>query len=90
MRIISQNGVDFPYESIAISCGDGMIYARPVSDMEKTYVLARYSSEEKAEKAMQMLHDCYSNCRQTELFYLKGVDTEYPNYYFRFPQEDEI
>ena len=37
-----------------------MIYARPVSNMEKRYFLARYSTEEKAEKAMQKLHECYT------------------------------
>lgn len=60
MRIIDQNGCDYPYESIVISHGDGMIYARPVSNMEKQYFLARYSTEEKAEKAMQKLHECYT------------------------------
>ena len=60
MRIISQNGVDFPYESIAISYGDGMIYARPISNMDKTYFIAKYSSDEKMEKAMQMLHNTYT------------------------------
>lgn len=60
MRIIDQNGCDYPYESIVISHGDGMIYARPVSNMEKQYFLARYSTEEKAEKAMQKLHEYYT------------------------------
>lgn len=60
MRIIDQNGCDYPYESISISHVDGMIYARPVSNMEKQYFLARYSTEEKAEKAMQKLHECYT------------------------------
>lgn len=60
MRIIDQNGCDYPYESIVISHGGGIIYARPVSNMEKQYFLARYSTEEKAEKAMQKLHECYT------------------------------
>ena len=60
MRIIDQNGCDYPYESIVISHGDGMICARPVSNMEKRYFLARYSTEEKAEKAMQKLHEAYA------------------------------
>lgn len=59
MRIIDQNGCDYPYESIVISHGDGMIYARPVSNMEKQYFLARYSTEEKVEKAIQKLRECY-------------------------------
>ena len=60
MRIIDQNGCDYPYESIAISYGDGIIYARPISNMDKRYLIAQYSTWEKAEKAMQMLHECYT------------------------------
>ena len=60
MRIIDQNGCDYPYESIAISYGDGIIYARPISNMDKRYFIAQYSTQEKAEKAMQKLHECYT------------------------------
>ena len=60
MRIIDQNGCDYPYESIAISYGDGIIYARPISNMDKRYFLAKYSTQEKAEKVMQMLHEAYT------------------------------
>lgn len=60
MRVISQNGVDFPYESIAISHGDGIIYARLISNMDKRYLIAQYSTQEKAEKAMQKLHEAYA------------------------------
>ena len=60
MRIIAQDGCDYPYESIAISYGDGIIYARPISNMDKRYFLAKYSTQEKAEKVMQMLHEAYT------------------------------
>lgn len=60
MRIIDQNGCDYPYESIAISHDDGIIYARPISNMDKRYFIAQYSTPEKAEKAMQMLHEAYT------------------------------
>lgn len=60
MRVISQNGCDYPYESIAISYGGGIIYARPISNMDKRYLIAQYSTQEKAEKAMQMLHEAYT------------------------------
>ena len=76
MRIIDQNGCDYPYESIAISYSDGIIYARPISNMDKRYLIAQYSAQDKAEKAMQMLHNCYQGAL--------------PNTIFRFPQEDEI
>ena len=59
MRVISQNGCDYPYESVAISYGDGIIYARPISNMDKRYLIAQYSTQDKAEKAMQKLHECH-------------------------------
>ena len=60
MRIIDQNGCDYPYESIAISYDDGIIYARPISNMDKRYLIAQYSTQEKAEKTMEMLHEAYT------------------------------
>ena len=60
MRIIDQNGCDYPYESIAISYGDGIIYARPISNMDKRYLIAQYSTPDKAEKAMQMLREAHT------------------------------
>lgn len=82
MRVIDQNGCDYPYESIAISCGDGIIYARPISNMDKRYFLARYSTEEKAEKAMQMLHQSYMSTSVVENIKLHAV--------FYFPAEDDV
>lgn len=70
MRVISQNGCDYPYESIAISYGDGIIYARPISNMDKRYLIAQYSTQEKAEKAMQMLHEAYTGAP----FIMKNVE----------------
>ena len=60
MRIIDQDGCDYPYESIAILHGDGIVYARPISNMDRRYLIAEYSTQEKAEKAMQMLHEAYT------------------------------
>ena len=60
MRIIGQNGCDYPYESIVISHGDGIIYGRSISNMDKRYLIAQYSTQDKAEKAMQMLHEAYT------------------------------
>ena len=60
MRVISQNGCDYPYESIAILHGDGIVYASPISNMDKRYLIAQYSAREKAEKAMQLLHEAYT------------------------------
>ena len=70
MRVISQNGCDYPYESIVLSVRDGIIYARPISNMDKRYFLAKYSTQEKAEKAMQMLHEAYTGAP----FIMKNVE----------------
>lgn len=104
MKIIDQNGCDYPYESIAISYGDGIIYARPISNMDKRYLLARYSTQEKAEKAMQKLYDDYDLSKRFEALGYKAIqnliswngrkETEkflYENIFsFRFPQDDEF
>lgn len=60
MRIIAQDGCDYPYESIVISNGDGIICGRSISNMDKRYLIALYSTQDKAEKAMQMLHEAYT------------------------------
>ena len=67
MRLISQDGtIDIPYEQCVIQRFREKIYflnknltgiEQLVSDME----IASYSTEEKAEKAMEMLHNDYYN-----------------------------
>ena len=84
MRIISQKGmpviIDLPYESIAVS----QSYKEPNNIIgfdlkakdDDVFYLATYSTPEKAEKAMQKLHNYYHE---------RSVGVV-----FRFPQEDEI
>ena len=58
MRVISQNGnYDFPYEHIVFR--HEMEYVMAVYK-EKEYVLGKYSSDEKAIKAMEMLRETYT------------------------------
>ena len=60
MRIISQNGaIDVPYEMSAIRNEDNVIILNMVGETGKGSVIARYSTSEKAEKAMEMLRDAY-------------------------------
>ena len=83
MRIISQKGLpvvtDIPYEKVAVSQqlnDPSKIIAWDVLAADDEIILmAKYSTPEKAEKAMQMLHDCYQWAS---------------NKIFSFPQEDEI
>ena len=58
MRVISQRGnVDLPYEQIVVRIE--MEYVMAVHK-EKEYVLGKYSSDDKAIKAMEMLRETYT------------------------------
>lgn len=59
MRVISQDGnFDLPYENLAIFIEYENVAARFENER---YLLARYSSEAKAIKAMEMLRKVYKN-----------------------------
>lgn len=66
MRVISQNGVvDAPYENFVFSITkDNYIVATRDSIGRPSEIasgiMAKYSTKEKAEKAMQLLHKAYS------------------------------
>ena len=60
MRIISQTGDDIPYERCALTIFGEFIYAAPIYNLENKFVVASYSTQEKTEKAMQMLHEAYT------------------------------
>ena len=68
MRVISQKGMpvmtDIPYEKVVISQSmiePNKIVAWDFFGGEDTIILiAEYSTQEKAEKAMQMLHEAYT------------------------------
>lgn len=69
MRIISQNGkLDFPYENIVVEIMDNVIVA--YTPMTNPLRMAQYKSQDKAEKAMQMLHEAYTGA----LFIMKNVE----------------
>lgn len=77
MRVISQKGMpvmtDIPYEKVVISQSmiePNKIVAWDFFGGEDTIILmAEYSTPEKAEKAMQKLHECY-----TGVLLLQNVD----------------
>ena len=69
MRIISQNGkLDFPYENIVVEIMDSVIVA--YTPMTNPLRMAQYKSQDKAEKAMQMLHEAYTGVP----FIMKNVE----------------
>lgn len=68
MRTLSQDGMaDLPYESIGICIhyhNKTEIIAYPAgtySPDDEYWTLAKYSTEEKARKAMEMLHEAYTD-----------------------------
>lgn len=61
MRIISQNGlISVPFEMTAIHVTGTFIRMNMAEYTGKCTVIAEYSTPEKAEKAMQLLHKAYS------------------------------
>lgn len=78
MRLISQEGrvifVDLPYEGTTLYIEPGEPCTIFGNYSSIVYALAVYSTQEKAQKAMQMLHECYTGM----------------NIVFRFPQENEV
>lgn len=75
MRVISQNGeFDFPYEQIAVYRNDNQVACRMFADQKNSNVLGVYSSDEKAQKAMEMMRVSYGNS----------------SYMFQFSQDSEV
>lgn len=110
MRIISQDGkVDIPYDYFLLSMDSGkfsdgeiaIIYCRNLSSPDGTK-LARYSTKEKALKAMKMLRKSYENnefyhciagskCFEEVRSVLREEQfRKATTEYFQFPQDDEI
>lgn len=104
MRVISQHGnVDLPYEQIVVCHAMENVLA--LFNGEK-YVLGKYSSKEKAYKAMEMLRDQYKGLEVFKVLAsgtaehmeksfnsdeLKKYIREYHDInVFQFPQDDEI
>lgn len=70
MRLISQNGeFDVPYEITSLSRAGNIIRAYVPMVGEKGTVMATYSTDEKAEKAMKMLHNTY-----TGVFFAQNIE----------------
>ena len=87
MRVISKSGeYDIPYELSVFLIDENIIWANAFGTGK--IIMAQYSSAEKAEKAMQKLHDRYEyiwECTNGFDVYYK-IDT----IVFRFPQDDEL
>lgn len=97
MRIISQDGtLDFPYELSTVRVYNEVISMGMCKDDSCRSIIARYSTEEKALKAMEMLREVYLKYMEIEGHAdLTGQGIIQPNFWvlpkvFQFPQDDEI
>jgi hypothetical protein len=113
MRIISQSGLlDAPYELLAISTYSknmativGTFPGNDIGKGDRVYILAKYSTEEKAIKAMEMCREKYAQCELNKDMIQKVADTLSKisasviddvrkqlaeKYLFQFPADDEI
>ena len=61
MRVISQDGtLDMPYEMSTMWCDDaGAVLLQPIGETVEYQTFAKYSTEEKAKKAMEELRYAY-------------------------------
>ena len=88
MRVISQDGtMDFPYEISTIFIYpriENVIAIQSAGDSEIS-IIGRYSSKEKAIKAMEMLREAWIN---EAIEFTHGI--YHRNIAFQFPQDDEI
>lgn len=97
MRVISQDGaLDFPYELSTVRVYNEIISMGMCKDDSCRSIIARYSTEEKALKAMEMLREVYLKYMEIEGHAdLTGQGIIQPNFWvlpkvFQFPQDDEI
>lgn len=100
MRIISQDKEsDLPYEETTIQAfEDGTVAAFPLTDLESNafITMAKYSTKEKAIKAMEMCRHEYCKVFSVQggVIPITGVMTQsgiftYPKV-FQFPKEEEV
>lgn len=72
--------MDFPYEMSIVWCEDaGAVLLQPIGETGEYQTFAKYSTEEKAKKAMEMLREEYQKYASQN--YMKV---------FQFPAEEEL
>lgn len=97
MRVISQDGTfDMPYEMSIIWCeDDGAVFLQPIGETGEYQTFAKYSTEEKAKKAMEELryaYMCHSLVKMGKSP-LDGIGEKITmglSGVFQFPKEEEL
>lgn len=91
MRVISQDGaIDVPYENSVVFIDTrgvrdkAFVRMQTIGDNEAS-IMAQYSSEEKAKKAMEMLREAWIN---ETVEFEDGIC--HRNIIFQFPKEEEL
>lgn len=101
MRVISQDGaLDIPYEQVVIQRFKGEIYflnknLTGIDDLVSDIVIAKYSTEEKAKKAMEELRYAYMRHNLVKMVKTPpdGIDEKLTmglSGVFQFPKEEEL
>lgn len=103
MRVISQDGtLDFPYELSTVRVYNEIISMGMCKDDSCRSIIARYSNEEKALKAMEMLREQHEkvtflktiiNTEKGTQFIRSLSETTFDKMtqnYFQFPKDDEV
>ena len=101
MRVISQDGaLDIPYEQVVVQRFKGEIYflnknLTGIDDLVSDIVIAKYSTEEKAKKAMEELRYAYMCHNLVKMVKTPpdGIDEKLTmglSGVFHFPAEEEL
>ncbi len=105
MRILSQDrigNVNLPYEQVGVNMRKNEIIAYPIISLfeDDYWTMARYSTEAKAKRAMEMLHETYmahvmyqTMSEQQRVLFVAGTsgkDQEKLYGVFQFPADDEV
>lgn len=59
MRIISQNGMDFPYDHIVVSIDDNKVICNMSNNMSRRFLLGKYKCFGTAYEVFCMIHDAF-------------------------------
>lgn len=98
MRILSQDGlyeriIDVPYEQVCIEQKENEIWCGYSSTMDRHCVgkcFAKYSTETKAKRAMEMLRNRYTGKDEPVFDFAHVKRSSTDNFYFQFPADDEV
>lgn len=88
MRVISQDGkFDIPYDEIVVEIFGEHVVGRLKEYIGRDILLGSYSTEAKAQKAMEILQNSYYE-HEAEKIYREGLN--YIHTHFKFPKDEDV